>query len=91
MALNTTSAEDEFFYGKAYLSGLVKIFGNDSEANIVINGTFQPGTKCYMSMETASTAMENDFITFGSLRKNQYVVELPTGRRTVNQTLQCEG
>ncbi len=86
LGLNTTSNGDDFFYGKAYVGGLVKIFGNDSEANIVINGTSQPGTKCYMSMMTASTAMENDFITFGSLRKNQYVVELPTGRRTVNQT-----
>ncbi|HQB28958.1 MAG TPA: translocation/assembly module TamB domain-containing protein, partial [Paludibacter sp.] len=86
LALNTTSSKDEFFYGKAYVGGLVKIFGNDSEANIVINGTSKPGTKCYMSMVTASTAMENDFITFGSLRKNQYIVEIPTQKRSANQT-----
>jgi len=86
LGLNTTSNGDDFFYGKAYVGGLVKIFGNDKEANIVVNGTSRPGTKCYMSMGTASTAMENDFITFEPFRKNQYLEDQPVKKESNNQT-----
>ena len=73
MGLNTANNSEEFFYGKAYLGGLVRIFGDDDVANIIVNGTSRPKTKCYMSMGTASTVVEGDFIKFVEKRLNTYV------------------
>lgn len=64
MAMNTRSTDDDFFYGRAYLGGLVNIFGNDNEANIVVNGISRPNTKCFMSMGNTSSVMESDFVQF---------------------------
>jgi len=64
LALNTRSTDDEFIYGRAYMGGTVSIFGNMDEANIVVNGVSKPRTKFFMSMGTASSVMESDFISF---------------------------
>jgi hypothetical protein len=72
LALNTRSVDEEFFYGRAYLGGTVNIFGNMDEANIVVNGVSRPRTKCYMSMGTASSVMESDFISF--IQKNINII-----------------
>lgn len=64
LAMNTRPTDDDFFYGKAYVGGLVHIFGNDEEANIVVNGVTRPKTSCFMSMGSTSSVLENDFIRF---------------------------
>lgn len=64
MAMNTNAFHDEFFYGKAYIGGNVHIFGNDDECNIIAEGATRPNTKCYMSMGTASTVSDNNFVRF---------------------------
>jgi len=86
LGLNTTASSEEFFYGKAYLGGLVKIFGNDKETNVIINGTSMPGTKCYMSMGTASTALESDFIIFTERLKKPYEDNQPKGQGATGQS-----
>ena len=64
MVMNTTSKDDDFFYGKAYASGQARIFGDFSETNIVVNGVSRPKTKCYLSMGSSSSVLEGDFIRF---------------------------
>lgn len=64
LALNTHAEDNDYFYGKAYVTGNVRITGNDNEANIVARGVTQPKSKCYIQMGGASTATENDFIVF---------------------------
>ena len=64
MVMNTTSQDDDFFYGKAYASGQARIFGDFSETNIVVNGVSRPKTKCYLSMASSSSVLEGDFIRF---------------------------
>lgn len=87
LALNTTSVDDDFFYGKAYMGGLVRIHGNDNEANIIVNGVSRPKTRCYMSMGSSSSVLENDFIRFVEKRLYQYVVEQHEVKKEfVNQT-----
>ena len=87
LALNTTSADDDFFYGRAYMGGLVRIHGNDDEANIIVNGVSRPRTKCYMSMGNSSSVMESDFIRFVEKRIYQYLEEQQEVRKEfVNQT-----
>lgn len=62
LAMNTTSRDDDFFYGKAFLGGIVKIFGDESECHIDVEGITRPGTKCFMSMGTAESVAENNFV-----------------------------
>ena len=64
LALNTKQEDNDFFYGKAYGSGNVHIYGTDQVTNIDIDVTSQPKTKMYISVGGATTANENDFITF---------------------------
>lgn len=64
MALNTSQTDNDFFYGKAYGTGNVHIYGWDEVANIDIDVTSQPRTKMFISVGGATTANENDFITF---------------------------
>ena len=86
LALNTTSIHDEFFYGKAYMGGLVRIFGDEKEANIIVNGVSRPKTKCFMSMGNSSNVLENDFIRFVDKRLAQYFDETEeTKKEFVNQ------
>lgn len=75
LAMNTRSVDDDFFYGKAYLGGTVRIHGNDDEANIIVDGISRPKTKVYMSMGTASEVVNNNFIRFVPRNKNIYPEE----------------
>ncbi|MDO9634407.1 MAG: translocation/assembly module TamB domain-containing protein, partial [Paludibacter sp.] len=86
LAMNTTSIHDEFFYGKAYMGGLVRIFGDEQVANINVNGVSRPKTKCYMSMGNTSNVLENDFIRFVEKRLVQYFDENEDNKKEfVNQ------
>jgi hypothetical protein len=87
LALNTTSADDDFFYGRAYLGGLVRIHGNDNEANIIVNGVSRPRTRCNMSMGSSSSVLESDFIRFAEKQLYHYLDEQQEVKKEfVNQT-----
>ena len=89
LALNTTDKHNDFFYGKAYIDGRVDIYGDDKEANIVVNGTTKSQTKCYMALGNASSVMETDFIQYkkkSSHFNNNNYEQIETKREFVNQT-----
>lgn len=69
LGLNTQSTDNDYFFGKAYANGTVRIFGDEKEANIVVNAASQPQTKCFIQMGGASSASDNSFINFVS-KKN---------------------
>ena len=64
LALNTKAEDNDYFFGKAYANGTVHIFGDEKEANIIVNAISQPKTKCYIQMGGASKASDNSFINF---------------------------
>lgn len=64
MALNTKPSDNDLFYGKAYASGTVHLYGDEENTHFDINVASQPNTKFYLSIGSAETANENDFITF---------------------------
>lgn len=66
MALNTKPTDNDFFYGKAYATGNVHIFGNENAVYIDVNAASDPKTKMYISVGGADAINENDFITFVS-------------------------
>ncbi len=87
LALNTTAQSESFFYGRAFVGGLVNIFGHDKEANIVVNGTSRPRTKCYMTMGNASSVMESDFIHFADKKVYDfYKDDKEEKKEFINQT-----
>lgn len=70
MALNTSVVDNDFFYGKAYASGDVHIYGTETDIYFDINVASRPKTKFYLSVGSAETANENNFITFISHSQN---------------------
>ncbi len=64
MAINTTSAINQQFYGKTFGSGNVRITGQG--ANVFINGVAQTesGTDMNIYLEYADEARQYDFLTF---------------------------
>ncbi|MEI8085177.1 MAG: translocation/assembly module TamB domain-containing protein [Paludibacter sp.] len=76
LGLNTKSTDNSYFFGKAYANGTVRIFGDEKEANIVVNAVSQPQTKCFIQMGGASTASDNSFINFVSKKNNAIKVEV---------------
>jgi len=64
LALNTQAEDNDYVFGKAYANGSVHIFGDEKEANILVNAISQPQTKCYIQMGGTSKASNNTFINF---------------------------
>jgi hypothetical protein len=64
LALNTHAEDNDYIFGKAYANGSVHIFGDEKEANILVNAISQPNTKCYIQMGGNSKASNNTFINF---------------------------
>jgi hypothetical protein len=87
LVMNTTSKDDDFFYGKAFASGIARIFGDMAEANIVVNGVSRPRSKCYLSMASSSSVLEGDFIRFERKETTPYnaVNEEDSGRKKIFQ------
>lgn len=86
LAMNTTSVDDDFFYGKAYLTGTVGIFGNEDEVNINVSGVSQPKTKCYLQLGSASTASDNSFIFFVDKTKTDSQIATTNGSTQESRT-----
>ncbi len=72
MAINTQSHDNEYFFGKAYVGGSVRLFGNMKEVNIVADAVSRAGTKVYIRMASMSTASDNNFIKFIDKNANPY-------------------
>jgi hypothetical protein len=64
--LNTTARDNDYFYGTAYASGLVKIFGPPDNISIEVAATTDPGSILYIPITSAGEVYENDFISFVS-------------------------
>jgi len=73
LALNTHAEDNDYIFGKAYANGSVHIFGDEKEANILVNAISQPNTKCYIQMGGNSKASNNTFINF--VNKKNYTTK----------------
>ncbi len=82
LGLNTKSTDNDFFYGKAYATGDVHIYGVGNQSYIDVNAKSEPGTKFYVSVGGAAVANDNDFITF--VNSNDTIEE---AQQTVSKVL----
>lgn len=101
LAMNTTSKDNEDFYGKAYGTGTVRVTGNYSQVNFNINMKTEPNTKVVIPMVTSAIATENSFIQFISkpsikssnttYKTTQSAINAPTsGKTNIHVYLQLE-
>jgi len=81
LALNTQAVDNDYFFGKAYASGSVHIYGDEKETNILVNARSQPQTKCYIQLGGASKASNNSFINFVSRRNKNIPANDTTPRK----------
>lgn len=64
MALNTNNKHNSLFYGKAYASGNISIFGDEHNTNIEVNAKTEKKTNFNITVGNSTFATDNSFITF---------------------------
>jgi len=64
--LNTTIRDNELFYGNAYATGSMEIFGPINNLNISADLTSNRGTKIYIPLDGAAEVASEDFVQFVS-------------------------
>jgi hypothetical protein len=64
--LNTTAAQNEFYYGRAFASGLVHIHGPGNDIVMDISARTNRGTQIILPLYYRGELVENRFITFVS-------------------------
>lgn len=69
--LNTTSRQNELFYGSAFATGLVTIKGPFSDLKMDIKARSDPNTNIYIPINLAVTATENEYIQFVNTKEAQ--------------------
>ena len=78
MAMNTTSRDNDLYYGTAYGTGNVYINGDESRTDINVSARTERNTSFYLNVASAATATDNNFVTF--VAKEEPIV-IPTKRR----------
>ncbi len=68
LVLNTTSEDNSLYYGTAYATGDLKIFGKEKAFNISANAVSERGTRFFIPLEGSSEAVQEDFINFISVK-----------------------
>jgi len=64
LALNTTEKDNNLYYGKAFISGLVNIGGYGNHLNIDLDVTTEKGTVINIPLDKSEEISENNFIEF---------------------------
>jgi hypothetical protein len=84
LVYNTTENDNPDFYGTVYASGVANIYGNVDLISIDVAGRTEKNTVFYIPINTSSSALEGDFITFVNRK------QLPTTTRNRRQNQQSE-
>lgn len=66
--LNTTSEENNLYYGTAFVSGDVNFYGPAQNLLIDARATTQKGTKMFIPVESSSSIEQEDFIHFINIK-----------------------
>lgn len=64
LALNTNSAINSLYYGKAYATGQVRISGNPNDLNVTVAARTDRGTKFNLPLNGSRSIDEQDFVSF---------------------------
>ena len=64
MVLNTTTSDNNYFYGLAHGAGAIKIYGRVADIRLDISLKTKPGTQLNVPIENPESVNEYDFIRF---------------------------
>jgi hypothetical protein len=73
--MNTTQQQNDVFYGKAFASGDVHIYGTPANINMDINATTTKNTQLFIPVGGSSTLGTNDYITFVTNKQDSTDIE----------------
>jgi len=68
LVLNTTSKDNSLYYGTAFASGDLSIYGREKVFNISANAVSERGTRFFIPLEGSTEVVQEDFINFISAR-----------------------
>jgi len=80
--LNTTIGDNEQFYGTAYATGKMEVFGGLDNLNIKANLTSNRGTKIYIPLDGAAEVASEDFIQFVSTKTDSSAANATPTKRS---------
>lgn len=66
--LNTTIRDNESFYGTAYATGSLNIFGAANNLDITANATSQPNTRIFIPIGSSNVQAQEEFINIINVR-----------------------
>lgn len=75
LTLNTSAGDNDLFYGTAYGTGTLHIYGQEKVINMDINATTEPGTRFYIPLSGSSEASQENFIQFIDLDSTGQITE----------------
>lgn len=64
LALNTTSTTSNYYYGRAFVTGLVTIKGPVDDLSIKANVAAKRNSKFYLPLDAATEVKRSDYVTF---------------------------
>ncbi len=67
LVMDTYYKDGDFYYGKAYITGDVNIFGYEGITEITVNATTEPGTDIKLAMYGTGDLEESSFIVYDSI------------------------
>ena len=89
--LNTSAKDNNYFYGQAYASGQVNIYGPLDMIQIDVIAKSEPGTVVYIPITGSNEFSENDFINFISNKNDtQQVLDVKTDDTGIRLDLDME-
>lgn len=74
--LNTGSRDNDLFYGTAYVTGTLNIFGAANNLDITARATSQKNTRIYIPLGSKSYEAQEDFIKIINVRDTARVISL---------------
>ncbi|MBE9466745.1 MAG: translocation/assembly module TamB domain-containing protein [Bacteroidetes bacterium] len=73
LAIDTKEKDNFLYYGKGYVSGLIKIIGPVKNLLFDISATTEKNTKIYLPITQSGFLKKNDFITFNAAQKSKII------------------
>jgi hypothetical protein len=77
--LNTTVRDNELFYGTAYVSGSLDIFGAANNLDITARATSQPNTRIYIPFGSSTIQAQEEFINIINVGDTSRVIAFEDG------------
>ncbi len=75
MVLNTTAKDNDLYYGTAFATGDLHIYGQEKVLNISASAVSEKGTRFYIPLEGGSEAVKEEFIHFVSVKDSTNIGE----------------